>query len=51
MKIKFTLLLMVCLLLFAGQSEAKKWKSLFNGKDLKGGPFTGKPNGAWKMVY
>jgi hypothetical protein len=42
MKIKFALLLMVCLLLFAGQSEAKKWKSLFDGKDLNGWTVHGK---------
>jgi len=42
MKSKLTLFLMVCLLLFAGKSEAKKWKSLFNGKDLKGWTVHGK---------
>jgi hypothetical protein len=42
MKSKLTLLLMVFVLLFAGRSEAKKWKSLFNGKDLKGWTVHGK---------
>ena len=42
MRIKLTLLLIVFVLLFAGRSEAKKWKSLFNGKDLKGWTVHGK---------
>ena len=41
MKSKLTLLLIVVMLLFAGKSEAK-WKSLFNGKDLKGWTVHGK---------
>jgi hypothetical protein len=36
MKNRFASLLMVGLLLFAGNCEAQKWISLFNGKDLSG---------------
>jgi hypothetical protein len=42
MKSKLTLLLLVFVLLFGGRSEAKKWKSLFNGKNLKGWTVHGK---------
>jgi len=42
MKSKLTLLLIVCMLLLTGKSEAKKWKSLFNGKDLSGWTVHGK---------
>jgi hypothetical protein len=42
MKNKLSLLLIVILLLGAGRSEAKKWVSLFNGKDLSGWTVRGK---------
>ena len=42
MKFKFTLLLVVFILVFSAMSEAKKWTSLFNGKDLTGWTVHGK---------
>jgi hypothetical protein len=42
MKTKLVLLLVVVLLFGAGRSEAKKWVSLFNGKDLTGWTVHGK---------
>lgn len=42
MKTKLLLLLVVVMLIGAGRSEAKKWKSLFNGKDLTGWTVHGK---------
>ncbi len=42
MKTKLLLLLVVVLLFGAGRSEAKKWTSLFNGKDLTGWTVHGK---------
>ena len=42
MKNKLSLVMMVVLLLCASQSEAKKWISLFNGKDLTGWTVRGK---------
>ncbi|HWS00851.1 MAG TPA: DUF1080 domain-containing protein [Prolixibacteraceae bacterium] len=42
MKSKLTLIVIVCMLLFSGNAEAEKWKSLFNGKDLTGWTVRGK---------
>ncbi|MEI7420661.1 MAG: DUF1080 domain-containing protein [Prolixibacteraceae bacterium] len=42
MKSKYILLLVVFFLAFSSTSEAKKWKSLFNGKDLTGWTVHGK---------
>ncbi len=47
MKSKLTLLLLVFVLLFVVQCEAKKWKSLFNGQDLKGWTVHG--NAKWSV--
>ena len=51
MKSKLALLLIVCMLLFSGRIEAKKWKSLFNGKDLTGWTVHGKANWSVRMVF
>ena len=47
MQRKLALVLVVFMLLFAARSEAKKWKSMFNGKDLKGWTVHGKAK--WKV--
>ena len=47
MKSKLTLIVIVFMFLFAGNAEAKKWISLFNGKDLSGWTVHGKA--AWSV--
>ncbi len=42
MKIKVLILLSAFIFLFSGNTVAKKWKSLFNGKDLQGWTVHGK---------